>query len=286
MSVKKVYHCQWCQREIAGYRACYDHERTCALNPEVQKVAAAAVDPATTKVELPGASAGADEKAEESPPAGKDAKEDPLVDPLQNLIDARIGARFAMLEQHIAQRDSEFNDKFTTAVNNVPAVIEKTVVNFLSAQMTAPVQETPPPVVTDPINGQKPPGPAGGTLGLLGKLDWQSLFLKYIESRGKGDPVQGLLSLLNGGSAKPRQTDPKYATRGMGNMLTMLRMKGADPKAQALAAKSQASQMLKEAGLDARMRDYFIGQQSICDAFLTGLNLEKETEKPPGSEGQ
>lgn len=305
---KRTYTCQYCGRDgFKTYKAHRDHEYRCALNPKNQvapdPLPAAGVEEIVSSPEpetTPGPKSLEEPETEtyESPYESTEALEEerpPLPDPppvpgteelppgVVNLIDARMGVIYARLEEITNQKELERGQVFNSAVENMPKIIETTVLRVLSGQGGG--GETAPPAPPPGDNGQPVPQSspaaqvAGKGLSLFGQqFNWQELAMEYLKAKGKGNPMTGLVQLLTGqANKKVRATDAKYSTRGMNNMSAMLRLKGSDPVAMAIAHKSQAEQMLKES-IPPAMRDYYIGQKSQADAFLAGVDLQKTYE--------
>ena len=307
MTKTKSYHCRWCDKELYGYKPCHDHEYNCALNPRKMKggeafepvnVAEIAEEVTTGFAPIPDDPGTGDMPAEETaetPSPGEDPQLD-AVDGLANLIDARIGFRWSQMESRLneqfAKRDQEYGQQFKDAIASLPGIIQQSVVSYLSGQAgggngSGELSDVPPATpplenVTHPV-ATNPPNSGINVLGM--NFDWRELALEYLKAKGKGNPATGLINIFMGqNKQKARPTDSKYFTRGMGLAQGVLRMKNIDSTAMALALKSQAEQMLKE-GISPQQRDLYIGQKSLCDAFLDGLNLQKAVDQTQGGEG-
>ena len=307
MTRTKVYHCRWCDKELIGYKPCHDHEYNCALNPRKMKggeafepvnVAEIAEEETTGFAPMPDDPGTGDVPAEETAemPSPEEDPQLDAVDDLANLIDARIGFRWSQMESRLneqfAKRDQEYGQQFKDAIASLPGIIQQSVVNYLSGQAgggngageLSDVPPATPPLenVTQPV-ATNPPNSGINVLGM--NFDWRELALEYLKAKGKGNPATGLINIFMGqNKQKTRPTDSKYFTRGMGLAQGVLRMKNIDSTAMALALKSQAEQMLKE-GISPQQRDLYIGQKSLCDAFLDGLNLQKAADQVHGGEG-
>jgi len=285
MTGTRSYNCKWCDREIVGYKRCRDHEYNCALNPrkkgdsvpEPSSVAELAQEALPEQVsEKP------EEIIPEEPPALGS-----MPDNLANLIDARIGFRWTQLEQHLQEqfekRDQGYGQQFKDAIGNLPAIIDQSVIKYLSGQTPATDANLNPPAPPAENPSNIHGNPSTGGFSLFGnQFNWQELAMEYLKAKGKGNPMAGLANLFLNPNKRSREVDSKYVSRGMGIMSTILRMKNSDPIAMALAFKNQGERFLKEPGLSSQQKDLYAGQISICDAFLQGQDLHKTPEPPPG----
>jgi hypothetical protein len=286
---KKSYQCEFCQKPVVGYQARWNHEKSCPLNP--------ANDAGRAKAEeqVPGPPPGPKVEKEATPPRPDDIGA--AVEAQVNRHMVEFGRRFEDMEKSLGASLQGAVSNVEGQLTKVPGMIDQAVANFLAAKFTDPKAEEKPAAEAKTPDAILPAASGNGSSGSLLKglssqIDIGKLIVEFLKVKGGGDINSAIAQFIFGQMKKSgRQLvpDTKYTSRGMGHVLSLIRLKKGDPDTQALSALKIAEEMLREKAISADAKGYFIGMKTGAEAYLEGRKMQGEIEKaaivppPPGA---
>lgn len=260
---KKDYECQFCHKACKGYQSWRRHESGCAMNPANQQPA-----PAVAEEEEP---------AQELEEVKETEAETPVVDDPFMALKMEVDARLNAFEHAVANQLGEVIKNLEAQMASYPQMIDEAVAKFVTntiqGNQAPAVPPTPAPSHqgAEVVAGPTASGAQGVLANLFKQVDPVQVAAEFIKLKGDGNINKAVARFLSGSKSPP--LDAKYATRGMGHALSMIRSKKADPHAQAIAVKAMANEMIKDKALPGSLRGYYRSMIAGADAFLMGEEL-------------
>lgn len=296
-SRKRVYTCQYCGKEIIGYKKHHDHERRFCLkrpddsdipdisNSSVQEPVPEATEDITDDTDL-------FEAFENDVPERPDTIPPELWNAFLDMSN-KIDRRFEKLEEKFGAELMNAIQNIQVQADRIPEIVRMSLAGHQVPEtpMEAPA---PPPengsyedITGMPQQPQQPRRGGGVLQAISSQINWGEIILAWLRSQGGGDLNAALAKLIFSGGNKPKapDVDAKYMSRGMGHALSMIRMKSANPDMQAISIKAAAEEMLRERGLSKDMRGYYVGQKAAAESYLQGRDLERQVASSQQTEG-